>query len=293
MKQHFVPAFYLKRFTLENGLFYVYDVVSNRFKKNGKLFSPNSHFYQIDLNTLRHQGETSFFIETSFSKHDTDIGEILVKIDKGDAKQLTPHEWTYLQYFTNILYWRNPSTTPVLQKMIAEAKNLSAFGMSLRDKLTGERASDEAERRMILDHPEFIKFLRLKMPGTTYPQIFAKYQQDYATIHTFSPGLPKLVSDNPVIYLDEQNVSLHTAPVIFPLTPTKVLFRHLRPTIVIPNYIRVKIDMILAAQATNYISCTDQRYPGLLLDTYYKNYSSLQQAKQEIAELLIPAKGVS
>jgi len=286
MQQHFVPVFYLKRFTLDDGFFYIYDVKKGKFKKNGKKFSPSSHFYEIDLNTLHYKNNTSYFIETSLSKHDTEIAEILNKIACGGENQLTPHEWTYLQYFTNILYWRNPSATPHLTKLIAQAKNLSAFGMSLRDKTTGERVTDEKERQMILENPQFIKFLRLKMPGTTYPEIFAKNQQDHATIQPFSPGLPKLVSDNPVIYLNEDGESLHTAPMVFPLTPTKVLFRHLRPTLTIPNYVRLIVDMILIAQATNYVSCTDQRYPLLLLESYKKTYPNLQSLKRQLVQLL-------
>ena len=285
MRQHFVPVFYLKHFTLEDGFFYVYDTKNSRFKKNGKKFSPNSHFYELDLNTLHHNNNISYFIETSFTKHDAKIGGILNKIASGGETQLTPCEWTYLQYFTNILYWRNPLTTPHLMKLIAGAKNLSVFGMSLRDKTTGERVTDEKERQMILD-PQFIKFLRLKMPGTTYLEIFAKDQQDYATIQSFSSGLPKLVSDNPVIYLSEEGESLHTAPMVFPLTPTKVLFRHLRPKIITPNYVRVMIDMILVAQANNYVSCTDQRYPILLLENYKMTYSSLQYLKRQLAKFL-------
>ena len=204
MRQHFVPVFYLKHFTLDDGSFYIYDTKRGKFKKNGNKFWPNSHFYQVDLNTLHHDNNTSYFIETSLTKHDTQISDLLNKIAGNEHNELTPHDWTYLQYFTNILFWRNPSTTPYLIKLISEAKNLSPFGMSLRDKATGEIMSDEQERKIILNNPQFIKFLRLKMPGTTYPEIFG--HQDYATIITFPAGLPKLVSDNPVIHLTDPQI---------------------------------------------------------------------------------------
>jgi hypothetical protein len=285
MRQHFVPVFYLQRFTLDNGLFYIYDVENKRFKKGGKAFSPSSHFYQHDVNTVAHLDTVSYFIETSFTKHDTNIGQLFQKIKESQSTELTPAEWTYLQYFTSILYWRNPSTTPHLQQMIAEARNLSPFGMSLREKATGQRLSDEQECEM-LKNPEFIKFLRLAMPGNTYPEIFTKQIQDSATIITFPNGLPKLVSDNPVIFFGENGKSLHTRPFIFPLTPTRVLFRHDKKDLVLPNYVRFLIDRLLLAQATKYISCTDYRYPSLLLESFNTGYQSVERLKNHLYALL-------
>ncbi|MBN8852387.1 MAG: hypothetical protein BGO55_01405 [Sphingobacteriales bacterium 50-39] len=285
MRHHFVPVFYLKHFTLHDGFFYIYDVKRKAFKKHGKKFAPNSHFYEPNLNTVYNEQNASYFLETSLTKDDNEISRILDKIAIDKSHELTPHEWTYLQYFTNILYWRNPSQTPYLEKLIADAKNLSAFGMSLRNKATGERLSNEKERELILNNPQFIKFLRVKMPGTTYPEVFKLKAQDYATIITFPSGFPGLVSDNPVIYLNEECESLHTAPMIFLLTPTKVLFRHIKPTIIIPSWVRVVIDTILYGQAKNYISCTEQRYPMLLAETYHK-YGSTQPLKRILSDLL-------
>jgi uncharacterized protein DUF4238 len=285
MRQHFVPVFYLQNFTFNNGFFYIYDVKNNRFKRRGQEFAPKSHFYQHDLNTVTHLNNVSYFIETSFTKHDTDIGQLFQKIKHGKPTELTPQEWTYLQYFTSIMYWRNPATTPRLQRMIAEAKNLSPFGMSLKDKVSWRRMSDEQEREM-MQNPEFIKFLRLAMPGNTYPEIFTKKIEDSATVITFSDGLPKLVSDNPVILFGDDDQPLHTRPLIFPLTPTKVLVRHDKKDLVLPNYVRVLIDMLLLAQATSYVSCTDYRYPSLLMDSFNSRYQSVEKLKDHLYTLL-------
>lgn len=286
MKQHFVPVFYLKRFTLDDGHFLIYNVKSGKLKKNGKRFSPDSHFFEIDLNTLSHEGKTSYFIEDRFTKHDTEIGALLAKIDGQDNTVLTPYEWTNLQYFINILYWRNPSTTTILEDLIKNAKNLSPFGASLRDAKTGERLSDQQEQDLILKNPQFLKFLRLQMAGNTYPEVFQKTEQDHVSIITFPPGLPKFVSDNPVIYLNEPGESLHTAPLIFPLTPTKILFRHLRPNFTISTKARPLIDMILMSQATNYVSTTDDKYPGLLLEALNEDGFSIKRARSGLGQLL-------
>ncbi|MDR3716724.1 MAG: DUF4238 domain-containing protein [Puia sp.] len=285
MKQHFVPEFYLKNFTDEDGLFYIYNVRKGRFKKGDNRFSPASHFFVPDINTVFSKGNASYFVENSFTKHDTLISNIFAKIKERGATQLIPAEWTHLQYFTNILYWRNPNNTAQLEDLVTNAKNLSVFGAKLINKTTGERESDDRERELIKD-PQFIRFLRGQMPGITYPEIFTKQEQDHATIITFPDGLPKLVSDNPVISLHEQGQSLHTSGMIFPLTPTKVLFRHDRRELIVQSFVKVMIDMLLPAQATNYVSCTDQSYVLQLLENYRKHYSSVDLLKDKFRKLL-------
>src|ERR1700733_15451019 len=111
MRHHFIPVFYLKNFTDKQGLFYIYDVVNRSLKENGRKFAPSTHFYEHDLNTVTSGQTSSIFIENKYGKLDSQIGEIVAKIKRGDAMTLTPYEWTYLQYFVNVLYWRNPANT--------------------------------------------------------------------------------------------------------------------------------------------------------------------------------------
>ena len=51
-EHHFLPIFYLEGFTNDENKFYIYLKDQNRFKKNKKLFSPASHFWIRDDNTM-------------------------------------------------------------------------------------------------------------------------------------------------------------------------------------------------------------------------------------------------
>src|SRR5580700_10234854 len=101
MRHHFIPVFYLKNFTDNDGLFYIYDVVKKSLKENGRKFAPSTHFYEHNLNTVSSGQTQSNFIETKYGKLDSEIGEIVAKIKQGEGMSLTSHEWTYLQYFVN------------------------------------------------------------------------------------------------------------------------------------------------------------------------------------------------
>lgn len=52
-RHHYLPQFYLKGFTNENGTFKIYDVTQGKFLKDGKEFSPASYFFEKNANTIQ------------------------------------------------------------------------------------------------------------------------------------------------------------------------------------------------------------------------------------------------
>lgn len=138
---HFIPVFYLKYFTNDDGSFYVYDVKRGEFKGKGKKFFPNSHFYEVHANTTTIGSAPSDYIERNYTKHDTEISDIFKKIDaEKDAENisLTPEEWTYLQYYVSILYWRIPANMEDVDERIMKAKVLKDLGIGIRDINTNQ-----------------------------------------------------------------------------------------------------------------------------------------------------------
>src|SRR3954469_14980818 len=66
-RHHYIPQFYLRNFTNEQGFFYLFNKEKNIIERNAK--SPESYFFERNRNTftLPH-GELDDFIETSFYK---------------------------------------------------------------------------------------------------------------------------------------------------------------------------------------------------------------------------------
>lgn len=107
-KHHYLPRNYLKGFTNDEGLFYVYD------KKNDVIFdkpvNPASVFFEKNLNTLVFpNGEVSDIIEKHYTEMESSTNESLNRIrnvkDRGPIDKL---DWAYLFYYLNELYWRLP-----------------------------------------------------------------------------------------------------------------------------------------------------------------------------------------
>jgi hypothetical protein len=286
-RHHFIPVFYLKNFTDNDGLFYIFDKGKQTFKNKGKKFAPKSHFFEFEGNTTYYNLEPSDFIEKSFSNWDSKVADVYRKIinAKNGAYNLNPHEWTLLQYFINILYWRNPSNEHMVKEYIAKAKSISDFKMKLIRKHSNKRASINEEIDLlnkIKQDADFPKFLKSMLPAITYSEIFKKKENDFAHIFSFPLGLPKVVSDNPIIYRNLENETLHTDDFIFPLSPTQLLIRNKLSGLVIHGAVRILIDMMLFMQAKQYLSCTDLKYPLILQEQFSKSFSSIEDLRKAI-----------
>ena len=289
-RHHFLPVFYLKRFTNENGFFYIYDVKVNEFKCKGKLFAPKTHFYEPYGNSIHFGKDESDFIEKSFSKTDMDVSKI---IEKGCVVSHTPlnsEEWTMLQYFVNIMYWRLPANVNKVKEYISNAKSIAEFHFKFVDNINGTKF-DKAKENELFEtmkaDPDFYKFFRLMLPAITYPEIFAKGFENSATVFSFPSGLPKLMSDNPIIYKNPDFVSLHHDDFIFPLTSNQLLIRHRFKQISVWSEVRILVDMLLLKQANEYVSCTDLTYPIMLNKTFDKTFNSIEHLRQTIFDKIL------
>lgn len=288
-RHHFIPKFYLKHFTDEDGMFYIYDVKNNVFKNNGKKFAPRTHFYETNSNTVSFGGELSSFIEESYGSYDCDVAEIYRKItDRSGDFDLTSHEWTLLQYFINILYWRNPSNRKQLEDRIQQANCLKDLHLRLLDAKGGRPVSKEMQTEFLgklKDDPDFVKYQKLIVPAFTYQEIFTK-ENDYAHIFRFPFNLPKLVSDNPIIYRYPGKISLHIDEMIFPLTPTQILIRNRFDSLTIHSVVRIYIDMLLLMQAKEYVACTDPSYPISLKEQFHHRFTSVDELRQTLFKFI-------
>ena len=288
-RHHFLPVFFLKQFTLPQGNFYVFDVKKRQFKNHGKLFFPATQFYEHHGNTVFLGTEPSQFIEDSFSNYDSKVAEIIRKVTDSSNWQLQSDEWTMLQYFVNIVHWRIPSNKLKVLDYIDKSASLSDFRLKLFDSRTKGQVEIDQElellKKMKAD-PDFHKYVKLILPAITYPEIFTKEVQDNATIQDLPFELPKLISDNPIIYR-KGTKSLHTDEFVFPLTPTKLLIRHKAKKIRVWSWVKILVDMLTLVQADCYVAVTDVNYPGMLLDTFEKDFKSTEVLRNEIFKGII------
>jgi hypothetical protein len=123
--------------------------------------------------------------------------------------------------------------------------------------------------------------IKVMLAPHTYPEIFNK-ENDFAHIQSFPFQLPKLVSDNLIIYRNPGKVSIHTDDMIFPVTHTQVLIRNKINKMTVHGYVRVYIDMLALLQAKDYVACTDLRYPPMLVSECANQFKTEENLSVEL-----------
>lgn len=281
-KHHYLPQFYLKGFTNENGEFMIYMVKEGVFKKEGKYFSPASHFFLPDDNTVIIEGVKDNFLEENYSRMESMVARVFEKIKAVDSNfGLADIDIPLLQYFVAELFWRLPSQREVIEG-IANTRSLKQLGVAVLDKTTLKEVNDDEFQLKTKNNPIYKTFLRTILPVTTYLNLFECTSP--VTIFTFPKGLPAICSDNPLILRNPEKLDPYTDDFILPLTENKVMIRIKRLKPKFWSTVKVDIDMLLLVQAKEYVCCVDEEYLKLLKASFSKNYGSIDLLRKKVFE---------
>jgi len=285
-EHHFLPIFYLEGFTNDENKFYIYLKDQNRFKKNKKLFSPASHFWIRDDNTMNFEGKQSDHIEELYSITDSQIAVLFKKFQSNPSAipPLTDNEFVFLEYFIGKLYWRLPFQIPKL-KALAENRKLKTLGIIFRDKTNNEVVEDAELEEKIKKSGNLPLMLKSMYPGLFYPLLFDRISK--MRIFNFPTNLPNLIGDNPIIMKKENSFTFYKDDFIFPLTPNKILVRSDNIVERVVANVKVEIDMYILMQSS-YTACTDLNYPRMLREVFLNEYQTLEFLRDCIFKKLLP-----
>ena len=286
-RHHYVPEFYLRGFTNPEGTFKIYDVERSTFIRNGKDFSPESFFFEVDGNTfVTQQGEPDDFIEKGYSDLDNRVSKLFDTIRHSDVSTrfgVTEEDMPALQHCAGVMYWRTPSNYDQIKSLIQKYE-LHELGLILHSKTTNEAVRNEELEARIKNDPNFYKELKKMLPYLTYKRILDC--RTPLTIQGFPAGFPAICSDNPIIFEQSTYPDIYFDDFIFPLSETLVFIRgNVLPEV--SNHVKMMIDLISLKQAKKYVSCTDTRYIDALNILYAKNGASLETIKRYVFHTLI------
>lgn len=279
-RHHYLPVFYLKRFANENGRFKILDVQKGHFLKEGKFFSPRSHFFEKNANTfLGEDGKSrTDFLETTFyAKIDQQISQLLDVIDGSNSSSrygVDESDMPFLQHFINIMYWRLPHRKIDIEHLL-QWNDLNAFGLILKNK---DGTTDEKTKELeiqLKNNPEFRKGLRYVITSADTAR-FINCNTPLTIQPT--PGEPYLCSDNPVLFEKKWFPKIYQEDFIFPLTGNK-LFIRANKTSDYHFMFKLWVDILIYKQAVKYVSCTDEKYIDILeehLNKYFRNVDDLR-----------------
>lgn len=285
-RHHYIPQFYLKNFTNSENHFHIYSVKKDNYKANGKLFSPESHFFEKEGNTLVTELGSSDFLETDFYKSlDNDVATLFYKIRYSTEERhgLSEEDMPLLQFFVAHLFWRNPMNDSFVKQLL-KTKGLSGLGLKIKDKQTEETILDSDIEKKLIENKSMYKMIKYWLPLALFQNLFGN--DSPLTILRFNPGdIPSLVSDNPLILRNPENFDVYKDDFILPLSKDKILIRTKKLKKQYHNGIRVLIDNLLIRQANNFIATTDLKYIQLHQD--FKKEKSTEQLRKEIFESLV------
>lgn len=290
-RHHYLPIFYLKRFTNDSGLFKIFDVQKDHFLKEGKFFSPRSHFFERNANTfLGEDGESSTdFLETSFyAKIDQQISRLLDIIDSSNSTSrygVDENDMPILQHFINVMYWRLPHRKIDIEYLL-RCNDLNAFGITLKNK---DESTDEKTKELenkLKNNPEFRKGLRYAFASADTAR-FTNCNTPLTIQPT--PGEPFLCSDNPVLFEKKLFPKIYEDDFIFPLTGSKLFIRANR-TSGYHYMFKIWVDILIYKQAVKYVSCTDEKYIDILEEHLNKHFQNVDELRSTVFDIIKKAE---
>jgi len=124
-RHHYLPEFFIKGFTNDAGLIWVYDKIEDRILD--KPLSPKSIFYQWNRNTLEVGGHQSDIIEQAYSYVDNRTAKYLYecRTEMDLDKVETMEHFGYIILFMIFNFWRvpqNDNQNELLMKFYSETK---------------------------------------------------------------------------------------------------------------------------------------------------------------------------
>lgn len=263
-KHHYLPEFYLKGFTGEDGKLAVFDIENKRLKT--KRLTPSQVFFEYDRNTLEFNGVKDDFVEKMYSQLETTVGHAFKKIkEQHSFSNLDAQDMFRIILFAGSLYWRIPETDDLIRSEI-ESSSSSELYFEIKNKITGERAPEEFINNVKKDDA-FIKSYRAIKPVLDYMHQFdvskiEDWKVYYATLN--DKGERKelhLIGDNPIIFRNTDSTNIFQQEIIMPLSCGKTLY-HTRGkdvNIVGPTA-RIDVDRLLFLQSKKYVCGPDGSY---------------------------------
>lgn len=280
-RHHYLPVFYLKGFTNEEKLFYVYDKIKDLILVKQK---PESKFYEKDLNNYKTKSGVLLTIEEPlYTPHDTDISPLLSKIQSGDINQnLTALEKLEVLYFINQLFWRSPQSNKYFVELISkEGLSNKYFGFK---NSSGEKVTDEEIpeiKAQVLKDVEIQKVFKLMIAlsdGSSEERI--KLFEKWNVITLTNESSSFLVGDYPFL-INNPNMAMNNVfdEMMFPLSKNKLLILSSKSPNFLDGILFTKFNTSIIAQSKRFVASSDENQLKLSIEHYKASIVSRSEGK--------------
>lgn len=262
-KHHYIPQFYLKGFTDDNGCFTVYDKVRGEFRKS----KPENEFYEKYRNTTNLGGEKSVIIEGMYSHLESVFAITLTAIENSNHTDpvLTSDIMVGLKFLVETMRWRNPALD-TLYDTIVQRLSIKDFGLQFHGLTEEEKI--EMNRR-IMGEPDARKMLRPFM-GSIFLKLMTDTNYDASKWHIlYQDGGFPITGDFPIIFNPKSLNDGINEEFIFPLSAQRTaLFAEVKPIKQLPDVFSVDKDLAIIHLARRFVCCKHEEYLRYMINFY-------------------------
>ncbi len=280
-KHHYLPEFYLKGFANESNKLFIYDKKRNVIKKGD--YSPSTHFFDLNRNSVEINGELDDFPETMYSKIDDNDKEIIHFIQSQNSVfSLDSYQIFQLQMFISNFIWRNPQFDEEYTQAIINNDPKSNF-FRIRNTKDDSDAPQEIVDQ-IKNWPVFIKSFRSSYGILKWMTNKTKYDHEKWRI-AYNPKNYVLVSDHPLIKSSSDS-DFFKANFVFPLSKKFTLVRFLNDLKAnqLPPDFTLLVDVLIMQQAEYYVGCSDRQHLEQVVSIL--NSVNMEWAKNKLFDIL-------
>ena len=284
-RHHYIPQFFINGFTNQNDSVAVYDTIRKQFWKRNA--SPKQIFFEWNRNLFEINGLKTDFVETLYSKIDTDFSIIYNDIKKQKNPKLDILQWFHLILFIGITYWRIPKTDNDIKSFIKHTPKELLF-FEVLNKKTNKPAPSEIFNR-IVNEDAFIETYRMIKP--LFDWVIgdpASDMDNWKIYYSQNDNELHLLSDNPIILKNDSVKNIFENELIFPLTKGKKIHHNFgkKITFIAPEH-SVKVDIMLLLQTKQYICGPNRNYLNAIVNLaeQYDTEKKIIKLKKEIFEI--------
>jgi hypothetical protein len=281
-KHHYLPQFYLKGFTNEEGNYYVFDKKTEEIRKT----NPLNSFFVNNRNTSIMKDERFVLLEDIYAQFDSLTAPQLEIIRNSTIEDLDlgTEAFHRVKMFITQMYWRVPRSDEEFEKMIDKLTFADA-GFDIKNKTTGKSVATEELQKQLKEADLFRKMYRIFLPLISYQE---KYRMnDFENLRVyFRPNKFQLTSDNPLIIKEFKDFRSLNEEMFFPISCDKIFVHTKQPKPKnLPNMFLLDLDMMQIQQATRFVCCSNKEYLEYLINNLYsysKNFNFEVQMKERL-----------
>ena len=261
-RHHYIPQFFIKNFTDDDGFLFVYNKIENRIS-NRKL-SPKSIFFEIDRNTVDFSGQQLDNLESLYAELDNKISPDLKNVLL--TKTVTPEELTSLALLACLLKWRIPKSderfNTIKQDLTQEDL---AIKITIKDKniKVDEEAIKHIETSDIFKETK--RILLGILPFINSNKLLEIHNNSFIQTNTF---FPSVIGDCPII--EKENFDINKIEdFILPLSSTDTfIYKQDCKKGINNSLFFIQRDIAIIEASEEYIGCKSKEHLEKIVEIY-------------------------